>query len=65
MKMLKYLLLPPLVLAAGSASVNNYSSSYVGQGIKKNAAKFIAHDYISKIKRPLPPTTTILNYKEK
>ncbi|WP_017196071.1 hypothetical protein [Bartonella birtlesii] len=56
--MLKYLLLPPLVLAAGCASVGVYSSSYVGQGITKNTAKFIANDYIRNIKRPLPPAKT-------
>ncbi|WP_317993884.1 hypothetical protein [Bartonella gliris] len=62
--MLKYLWLSPLVLAAGCASVNHYSSSYVGQGITKNAAKFIANDYIRGIKRPLPPATTTLIIKK-
>ncbi|EJF80556.1 hypothetical protein [Bartonella doshiae] len=58
--MLKYLLLPPLVLTAGCTSVNGYSSSYVGPGLTKNAAKLIAHDYISNIKNRLPPATTTL-----
>ncbi|WP_208437018.1 hypothetical protein [Bartonella taylorii] len=63
--MLKYLLLPPLVLAAGCASVNgDLSSSYVGPGLTKNAAKLIANDYISDIKRPLPPATTTLIIKK-
>ncbi|GAA5095674.1 hypothetical protein [Bartonella acomydis] len=62
--MLKYLFLPPLVLAAGCASVGVYSSNYVGQGITKNTAKFIANDYISSIKRPLPPATTTILIKK-
>ncbi|EJF79857.1 conjugal transfer protein TrbH [Candidatus Bartonella washoeensis] len=59
---MKYLLLSPLVLAAGCASVN--TSSYVGQGVTKNAAKFIAHDYIRNIKSRLPPATTTLVIKK-
>ncbi|GAA5110298.1 hypothetical protein [Bartonella jaculi] len=62
--MLKYLLLSPLVLAAGCASVNGFSSSYVGPGLTKNAAKFIANDYVRTIKRPLPPATTTLIIKK-
>ncbi|WP_208432980.1 hypothetical protein [Bartonella taylorii] len=62
--MLKYLLLPPLVLAAGCASMNGYSSSYVGPGLTKNAAKFIANDYVSKMKNRLPPATTTLIIKK-
>ncbi|WP_156851196.1 hypothetical protein [Bartonella refiksaydamii] len=59
--MLKYLLLPPLVLAAGCASVNgDLSSSYVGPGLTKDYAKFIAHDYIHTIEKRLPPATTTL-----
>ncbi|EJF76339.1 hypothetical protein ME7_00883 [Bartonella birtlesii LL-WM9] len=58
--MLKYLLLPPLVLAAGCASMNGFSSSYVGPGLTNNAAKLIANNYINDIKNRLPPATTTL-----
>ncbi|WP_144751363.1 hypothetical protein [Bartonella saheliensis] len=61
--MLKYLLLSPLVLAAGCASVG-LSANYVGYGITKNTAKFIANDYIHVIKRPLPPATSTVIIKK-
>ncbi|WP_019219453.1 hypothetical protein [Bartonella florencae] len=62
--MLKYLFLPPLVLAAGCTSVGIYSSNYVGQGITKNTAKFIANDYLSGIKKRFPPATTTILIKK-
>ncbi|UTO28236.1 hypothetical protein [Bartonella harrusi] len=62
--MFKYLVLPPLVLAAGCASVNGISSSYVGQGIKPSAVKFIANDFYQEIKNRLPAATTTLIIKK-
>ncbi|ATP12925.1 hypothetical protein BHOIPH791_09890 [Bartonella henselae] len=62
--MLKYLFLSSLVLAAGCASVGSYSSNYVDQNITENEAKLVANDFISNIKRPLPPATTTILIKK-
>ncbi|VEJ44436.1 conjugal transfer protein TrbH [Bartonella vinsonii] len=63
-KMLKYLLLPPVVLVAGCASVGSYSSNYVDQSLTKHQAKLVASDFIGNIKRSLPPATTTLLIKK-
>ncbi|EJF78463.1 hypothetical protein MCO_00647 [Bartonella sp. DB5-6] len=62
--MLKYLLLPPLVLTAGCVSMNGNSSSYVDQNVTTNAAKLIANDFVRNLKKPLPPATTTLIIKK-
>ncbi|EJF97733.1 hypothetical protein LBE40_08290 [Bartonella taylorii] len=62
--MLKYLLLPPLVLAAGCASVNDRLPNYVDQNVTKNTAKLIADDFVRNLKKPLPPATTTLIIKK-
>ncbi|MCZ2157980.1 hypothetical protein NPX99_01570 [Bartonella sp. 220] len=62
--MLKYLLVSPVVLVAGCASVGSYSSNYVDQSLTKHQAKLVAGDFIGNIKRPLPPATTTLLIKK-
>ncbi|WP_375643256.1 MULTISPECIES: hypothetical protein [unclassified Bartonella] len=62
--MLKYLLLSPVVLVAGCASVGNYSSNYVDQSLTKRQAQLVANKFISDIKRSLPPATTTLLIKK-
>ncbi|WP_375606552.1 MULTISPECIES: hypothetical protein [unclassified Bartonella] len=62
--MLKYLLLSPVVLVAGCASVGSYSSNYVDQSLTKRQAQLVANKFISDIKRPLPPATTTLLIKK-
>lgn len=62
--MLKYLLLSPLVLVAGCASMNGDLSSNVSQGLTKDYAKLIANDFVHNLKKPLPPATTTLIIKK-
>ncbi|WP_375608189.1 MULTISPECIES: hypothetical protein [unclassified Bartonella] len=62
--MSKYLLPLPLVLVAGCASINNYSSSYVVQNITKDDIKLIANDFVHNLKKPLPPAKTTLIVKK-
>ncbi|WP_375650833.1 hypothetical protein [Bartonella sp. OT172YNZD] len=62
--MSKYLFPLPLVLVAGCASINNYSSSYVSPNITKDDIKLIANDFFRNLKKPLPPATTTLIVKK-
>ncbi|MET3589256.1 hypothetical protein ABID23_000326 [Bartonella silvatica] len=62
--MSKYLFLPPLVLAAGCASLGSYSSNFVDQNLTKKQAKTVADNFISDIKSHLPAATTTLIIKK-
>ncbi|WP_273758229.1 hypothetical protein [Bartonella sp. AU55XJBT] len=62
--MLKYLLLSPVVVVAGCASVGSYSSNYVDQSLTKRQAQLVANKFISGNKGILPPATTTLLIKK-
>ncbi|WP_019222813.1 hypothetical protein [Bartonella rattaustraliani] len=62
--MLKYSLLPPVVLVAGCASVGGYLQNDVDQNLTERQAKSVANDFVGNIKRLLPSATTTLLIKK-
>ncbi|WP_435896233.1 hypothetical protein ACRPOS_009270 (plasmid) [Bartonella heixiaziensis] len=64
--MLKHLLLLPLILIGGCASMSQRSSflaNYIDQNVTENDVIFIASDFVRYLRDPLPPATTTLIIK--